>query len=110
MVYRDQLDQTAFNTVSDYAEDFITFLTKEERLFVEQEEEWYVKSTIYSYFALIVKEIDEKINQIIKSEGEQEAEEVKKIMSQIIREHFERWKDADILSQFPQDFVDIPVR
>ncbi len=105
-VYRDQLDQKAFETISDYVEDFITFLTKEDRLFAEQEEEWYVKRTIYSYFAHIVEEIDETLNQIIKSEGEQKAEEVKKIISQIIQSHYNRWKETDILPQVPTDFAE----
>lgn len=104
--YRDQLKQETFKTINDYAEDFISFLTEEKLLFAEQEEEWYVRSSIYSYFALIVEEIDQKINQIIKSEGEQKAKEVKKIISQIIRIHFERWEGADLLTQVPTDFVD----
>ena len=104
--YRDQLKQKAFETINNYADDFISFLTKEKLLFAEQEEERYVRSSIYSYFALIVKEIDEQLSQIIKSEGEQETEEVKKIISQIIQSHFDRWEGADFLSQVPSDFVD----
>ena len=104
--YRNQLKQKAFKTISDYVEDFISFLTEEKLLFAEQEEEWYVRSSIYSYFALIVNETDEKLKQIIKSEGEQKTEEVKKIISQIIRNHFERWKGTDLLSQVPPDCVD----
>lgn len=105
--YRDQLKQKAFKTISNYAEDFICFLTTEKLLFAEQEEEErYVRISIYSYFALIVNEIDEKLKQIIKSEGEQKTEEVKKIISQIIQSHFDRWEGADLLSQIPPDFVD----
>ena len=104
--YRDQLNQKVFKTISDYAENFICFLTKEKLLFAGGEEERHVRSSIYSYFALIVKEIDEKLSQIIKSEGEQKTEEVKAIISQIIQSHFDRWKDADFLSQIPPNFVD----
>ena len=104
--YRDQVKQKVFKTIGGYAEDFISFLDKEKLLYTEQEEEWYVKGSIYSYFAHIEKEIDEKLKQIIKLEGEQKAEEVKKIISQIIRNHFEKWKNADLLSQVPPDYAD----
>ena len=104
--YRDQLKQKTFKTINNYAEDFISFLTEEKLLFAEQEEKRYVRNSIYGYFALIVKEIDEQLRQIIKSEGEQEVEEVKKIISQIIQSHFDRWEGTDFLSQAPPDFID----
>lgn len=79
--YRSQLKQKAFKTISDYAQDFLSFLTEEKLLFSAQEEEWYVRDSIYSYFAHIIEEIDEELKEIIKLEGEQQEEEVKKIIS-----------------------------
>ena len=55
-IYRSQLEQEAFDNISDYAEHFISFLTDEEFLSSEPEEEHYVKTAVYSYFYHIVNE------------------------------------------------------
>ena len=104
-IYRSQLKQEAFDNVSGYAENFISFLTNEKLLSSEFEEERYVKTTVYSYFDHIVNEIDRRLKQIIKTEGEQKEERVKEIFSEVIRSHFDRWNNADLLPQVPADWA-----
>ena len=104
-IYRSQLEQEAFDNISDYAEHFISFLTDEEFLSSEPEEEHYVKTAVYSYFYHIVNEIDRKLKQAIETEGEQKEERVKEIFSQVIQSHFDRWKSADLLPQVPADWA-----
>ena len=104
-IYRSQLEKEEFDYVTDYAEHLISFLTEGELLSSEHEEEFYVKSSIYSYFDHIVNEIDRKLKNIIKNEGEQKEERVKEIFSEVIRSHFNRWKNADLLQQVPADWI-----
>ena len=104
--YRSQLQQKAFASIDKYAEDFISFLTEEKQFFSELEEEQYVRNCVYGYFKLIRNEIDEKLQQIVESEGERKETYVKKIIAQTIRSNFETWENTELLPQVPPDCVD----
>ena len=104
--YRSQLRQKAFASINDYAADFISYLT-EGKLFVsELEEENYVRNWVYSYFKLIVDEINDRLQPIMESEGEQRQSQVKKLINQTIQDHFETWQKTDLLPQVPPDCVE----
>ena len=104
-IYRGQLNQKAFDNIADYAENLITFLTNERLLSSELEEERYVRSSIYSYFNHITNGIDQKLKEILKTDGEQKEERVRKIFSVAIQWHFDKWKNADLLPQVPSDWA-----
>ena len=104
-VYRNNLQQKTFKTVDEYAEDLLSFLTKNKQLFSEDVQNEYVEGSIRSYFQLIVKEIAKEAEIILKEKEEIPHTSVKKIASQIIKDDFEKWKKAKLNSGVPEGFT-----
>ena len=104
--YRSQLKQKTFDNISDYAENLISFLSNDDFLSSEFEEERFVRAAVYSYFDHIMNMIDQKLKRILKTEGEQKEESVKEVFSDTIQLHFDRWKKTDPLPQVSSDWSD----
>ncbi len=104
-IYRDRLGPKTFKTVGDYAENFLDFLTEEKQLFSDDEQDWYVERSICSYFGLILKEINETVEKVITEKGEIDETVTEEITSQIVKEHFEKWRKAKSLPSVPEDFT-----
>ena len=104
-IYRNGLGQKTFKTVGEYAEHFRTFLAKEEQLFSGDQQDLYVKRSIYSYFRFIEEEITKKVEEVIEEKGEIDEIATEEITSQIVKVHFEKWKEAKSVSSVPGDFT-----
>ena len=104
-VYRDNLGQRTFKTVGDYAKDFFSFVAEKEQLFSEKEQNSYVKHSICSYFRLIANEITEQAEQGMKENEPINDTTTKEITSQIIKDHFEKWKEAELSCLIPEDLM-----
>lgn len=104
-VYRNHLGKRTFKTINAYAEDFLSFLAKNEQLFPEDVQNWYVNSLIYSHFQFIANEIKESVNKIITEKSSIGDETIKKITSQIVKDYFERWKEAELSLSVPKGFT-----
>ena len=89
------MERCLFKAIGDYASDFLDFLIEEQQLFSDGEPDSYVKRSIYNYFLLIAGEIKENVEIVIKKNGKVDETATDKITSQIIRGHFEEWKEAE---------------
>ena len=71
-------------------------------LFPTSEQEVYLHSSIFGYFNFIIKEtITEKIRSRI-DEKEITRKDVEQIVSDIIKEHYEKWEKADNIPSIPK--------
>jgi hypothetical protein len=104
-VYRNNLDQKTFKTIGDYAKDFFSFVAEKEQLFSDDEQNSYVEHCICSYFRLIADEITEKVKQVMKENKEISDTDIKKITPQTIKDHFEKWKEAELSCSVPENFT-----
>ena len=104
-VYRNNLGKKTFKTVGEYAQDFLSFIVKKKQLFSDDVQNWYVESSIYRYFFFIANEITENVEKAIKETGEINEIIIEKIISDVITQHFERWKEAELISSVPEDFA-----
>ena len=113
--YKNQLKHTVYETISDYANNFISFL-KEDQLFLsEQAENFHVKHFIDSYCNLIKLDISNENYQALQTKlTEGGAIEPKALMQEatelvpgIIQNHFERWENAPVVSGTPENFLNI---
>ena len=104
-VYRNNLGQKTFKTVGDYAEDFFSFVAKKEQLFPDNIQNSYVQHCISSYFRLIKNAITQEINQVMKENKSIGDAATKKITSEIIKDHFEKWKEAELSCSVPKDLT-----
>lgn len=95
--YRSRLKGNKFNKLMDYAEDFMSFLEKENSLFWSAEvQKKFFHDTIALYFQSIV----EGINNTVKSElanGHISQEKIAAIVSAIIMTHHQQWQESDDL-------------
>jgi|Deesub1362A_J573_1020465.scaffolds.fasta_scaffold01520_7 hypothetical protein len=103
-VYRNKLGKKSFNTLEEYAMDFISFLDNGNPMFPDFVQEEYLRNYIYGYFEFIRSKIVEKVHSIIDEEGEILDEVVEKIVSETIEEHYEKWEKADSIPTIPEDF------
>lgn len=56
-IYRKNLSKKKFDTLNEYANDFIEFLDNGNPLFPHSIQEEYLRDSIYSYFNLIKKQL-----------------------------------------------------
>ena len=104
-VYRNNLGQKTFKTVGEYAQDFLTFIVEKEQLFSNDAQNWYVESSIYRYFFFIANEITEHVEKIINETGKIDDVGIKKVISDVVTQHFERWKEAELIPSVDEDFA-----
>lgn len=105
-VYRSKLGAKAFRTLNEYAEDFLSYLRDEGALFSEEEEERYVKGSIYSYLRSIEKRIIGEVQEVFEERGEIDDITIEESTTKTIKTYYERWRNAELLSSVPPEFVD----
>lgn len=105
-IYRSNLGQKTCKTVGDYAADFLSFVADEKRLFSNDEQDRYVKHSVYSYFEFIKKEITKSVQNTINQKGEIDDTTTTELTSQIINEHFEKWQEAEPCSSVPDNLME----
>ena len=106
-VYRNNLEKKTFKTIGDCAEHFLSFVAEQEQLFPDDAQDSHVAHSIRTHFQFIADEITEKAEQFITEKGEIDDTDVKKITSQIIKEHFDKWKEAKLSSLVPKGFTGV---
>ena len=104
-IYRSKLARKEFDTLKEYASNFIDFLRNEDRLFPESEQEKFLKSSVYSYFHHIREEIEQVIKQIIDEKNEITDQEIKSVTAQMINDHYNIWQNATLLPSIPNDYT-----
>ena len=104
-IYRSKLARTKFDTLKEYATDFIDFLRTEDQLFPESEQEHFLKSSIYGYFLHIRRTIEQKIKRIIDEENNVTNQEVKSVTTQTINGYYDIWENAALLPLIPDDYT-----
>ena len=104
-IYRSKLAQKEFDTLKEYANDFIDFLRSEDQLFPESEQEHFLKSSIYGYFLHIRRTIEQKIKRIIDQENNVTDQEVRSVIAQTINGYYDIWENATLLPLIPDDYT-----
>lgn len=91
--YRNHhLPSTGFDTLEDYADNFVQYLSSSNINFKADAEEEYVSSFIYSFFQSIRKEIEYNLERLLQS-GEDITEDlIHTLCSQVSSERFEKYR------------------
>ena len=77
-VYRHNLGRDTFKTVSEYSQDFLCFISKQNGLISDDAQKEYVEHSIYSYYHYIKDEISNQIEKVIKREEKIDDETIRK--------------------------------
>lgn len=103
-IYRNSLGKKKFDTLKEYASNFIEFLDNGNPLFPNSVQEEYLRGSIYAYFKFIKDEIAEKVHSEISERDEITHEAIEKIISEIIKEHCENWEKTDNIPSIPKSY------
>ena len=104
-IYRSKLERMEFNTLKEYASDFIDFLRNENQLFPQSEQEKFLKSSVYGYFYHIREDIEHGIQQIINEKNQITDQEIKSVTAQKINDHYDIWQNATLLPLIPDNYT-----
>ncbi len=103
-IYRNDLSKKQFDTLGEYADDFIAFLNDGNQLFPVSVQETVVRRDVHSYFDYILTKILERVNNCFIEEGQISDETLEQIVSETIKEHYEVWKNASDTPPIPNGF------
>ncbi len=104
-IYRSKLGEKKFDTLKEYANDFIDFFGTENQLFPESVQEKYVKENVYSYFSLIRNQIKQKVKEVISEKREIGEDKINEISSKIIKKHYDIWKKSELPPTIPKNHI-----
>ena len=104
-IYRSKLGKRTFETLKDYADDFIAFLDNGNPLFPEDHQEKYLSATITGYFRFIRQNLQEEIASVVKEEAAITHTEIKQIASDTIKEHYDKLEQIETLPSIPENYA-----
>ncbi len=103
-IYRSKLGKREFNTLEEYANDFISFLGGGNPLFPASVQEDYVRNLIHAYFSFVKNVITDQIHSKIEKKGKITDKEIKQIVSGVIKEHYKGWEKTDNVPSIPGSY------
>lgn len=106
-IYRAKLGKNKFETLKQYSEDFISFLDNGNPIFSENMQKEYFESRLYEYFFKIKEEIEEEASSILSEKDELTHDDIKNITSNIIKKHYEGWKNSNFAPSIPESFNNV---
>lgn len=103
-IYRKNLRKDRFETLEEYANNFIDFLDNENSLFPVSVQEEYLFQAINGYFQFIRGAIEKELHSKVYEAGEISDKEIKEVVSDVIGKHYEQWESADNVPSIPQAY------
>jgi succinate dehydrogenase flavin-adding protein (antitoxin of CptAB toxin-antitoxin module) len=103
-IYRSKLGTKKFDTLKQYADDFLSFLSNNNALFPEAEQEKQFKFISLRYFNIIKKTIDKEVNSIISKQSKVTDIEISGIVKKIIQSHYEDSEKCIELPNIPSNY------
>lgn len=109
-IYRNKLGKQKFDTLEKYANKFISFLDNGNPLFAETEQKEYLSGATFSYFSLIKEEIKERVGSIVEEKREITNGQVRKTVSDVIKDHLDKLKKTETLPSIPENHARNTIR
>jgi hypothetical protein len=100
--FRKQLAGTTYETLEEYANDFIKYLQNKPGIFTKEAQADWIKGNVYAYFRLLQKQMIDELKPIFEEKGEVDAEAVSKALAKVIsihRDAFEKQPYADEMDE-----------
>ena len=103
-VFRKQLGDIGLDHLEEYGERFIGFLNNNVDLFPEVEQEAYLYTTLTGYLLLIKGRIDKEVENITHKKGTVTSNQVRNIVTKVVRTYHGKLANLPDLSTIPVDF------
>jgi hypothetical protein len=85
-IYRDQLGAGSFRRLSDYFDDFVSFLEHSDVFFDSETQERFVRRNAASYYFAIRKTLMEKVEEVIEAQGHVSRDDVAALIDGLIND------------------------
>jgi hypothetical protein len=93
-LYRVKLSTREFPTIKAYASDFIKYLEKNQTAFTLPEQRRYFTDTVDQFFRLILKDINQAVQDTLAKKTKITATEVARIVNEQVNKHHREWRDT----------------
>ena len=103
-VFRNKLRRRKYKTLKGYSDAFIRFLDNGNPLFPDSCQDEYFHGIVHSYYRLIKENITKKVDLILNEKSRITQKTTKDIVSDIIKEHYKKWEEADNIPSIPKNF------
>ena len=103
-VYRDKLGKTAFETLSEYAADFIEFLDNGNPVFPDFIQDRFAEAAFHSYFSYVKDSIAERVEAVISEHDGITREAIRRIVTRVIKEQYDMWRTTANIPSIPGTF------
>ena len=104
--YRSNLGKRKFDTLKEYAQDFIAFLESDSSFFPSSLQEAYFSAIVNSYYNRIKSEIDEQVHDITECDGQIEFLRLQEIVTNTVQKHYEDWERMETLPFASDDWIE----
>jgi hypothetical protein len=103
-VYRKYLGNKKFNTVKEYAENFLNWLTRNIKMFpIDARNNQLIRLIISYYYYLRENVIKTKLDTLVHEEGCVEEEQLPDLLHQIIKDHITLIRKKDLFEGFSDE-------
>lgn len=102
-IYRDNLGKIKFDSLNEYCENFINFLSNNNPLFPETEQEKYFLNLIYSYLIYIKNDIDNAVRETITNDKKIKKSQITEIIDENIKKYHKEMAQYLPLPHIQQD-------
>ena len=104
-IHRNELGEQKFDTLGEYADNFIAFLDNGNPLFPENQQKEYLYGNIFSYFHFIKESIRKEVESILEKGGKVTDNQVERIASDVIKGNFDELEKAKMLPSIPKNHI-----
>jgi len=101
-MYRTRLVDKGFDSLRDYTDDFIRFISEDKIIFPEEQRKRFYIDFIRGFFELLKTQIGERVKDIIKAKGEVDKNEISEVISAFVGEIYDTWHKAEFISPMHQ--------
>jgi hypothetical protein len=102
--FRKKIKRQSFPHLLDYASEFIQFLDSSNPILPDNFQREYVETHILHYFSYLKECFLEKVEEMIDENEFCTGEEIRKTISEMIKNEFEMWRDGDNIPSLPDSF------
>jgi len=94
--FRKVIPTAGYDKLSDYVDNFVSFLENNNILFPYDLRTRFVDSFIQGYFVAVRSDIEKRVSAIITEKGQIDDQQTEKIVEEVLQNHNKRWENEPI--------------
>ncbi len=106
-IYRKKIGSTEYNSLQEYATNFIDFLSSDVISIPDDVQKEYIKFSIYSYFDFVNKLINKQMDNNFNQGKTMTEDDVKKVVTEVIQNQYNTWTNTSNVTSIPSEFNQI---